>query len=53
MTFIRQAKNKECARFHRQWGISFIPLKTEMFGYLGGSMMISWYDIFYLGVSRV
>ena len=35
VTFIGQTKNKECARFHRQWGISFIPLKTEMFGYLG------------------
>ena len=30
VTFIGQTKNKECARFHRQWGIAFIPLKTEM-----------------------
>ena len=29
VTFIGQTKNKECARFHRQWGIAFIPLKTE------------------------
>ena len=29
MTFIRQAEDKECTRFNRQWWISFIALKTE------------------------
>ena len=29
MTFIRQAEDEECARFNRQWWISFIALKTE------------------------
>ena len=29
MTFIRQAEDKECTRFNRQWWISFIALKTK------------------------